>query len=492
MSYWNPSAAQSTYHSSPFARSLIQRVAPYNAYPTPPPASYRFSPSSSSLAGALGSPSQIEERRRSSKPSNSKHSVAESGSFFDDFLKEKARNIPEAQSHRYEPDPPAPTTPLKNQAMHPPSTSGNTTPSSLTPLTASDLSPKKRKQVEVVIDTPSKRRPASQLNFPEVPSTPSVSSSQTTGRDSLTPLAKPKMQCYVEITTPKSWTTPKHLQLGKAGESSPDLGGYGTVEDEENTVVGDPRRSTGKKTGDRDERGGLHKSRSLFRILKKGLVPLEKLVNLIEDIFEAEDTVSMDVDSEKMFAKFFSKFSRDLERPALNHSVIGRLTKAIGKVSRPSKRIRLTTGGREGLTTPSSPHKTGGIADIETQTLGRILKILERGIHQGETTDPFGSSDSEADAPSGNVTSKSGVGADVHGSPDPTNVSPDGISRPGVDANLDSSTTALENDITKLESSLEMARDSIVAADCCVALLTSDRLPKQASSTRFHWLLDVH
>ena len=36
-----------------------------------------------------------------------------------------------------------------------------------------------------------------------------------------------------------------------------------------------------------------------------------------------------------------------------------------------------------------------------------------------------------------------------------------------------------EDDLNKLETVLEKAKDSILAANCCLALLTSDRLPKQ-------------
>lgn len=38
-----------------------------------------------------------------------------------------------------------------------------------------------------------------------------------------------------------------------------------------------------------------------------------------------------------------------------------------------------------------------------------------------------------------------------------------------------------EMDYEKLTRDLEIARDSILAADCCIALLGSDRLTKQVS-----------
>lgn len=219
--------------------------------------------------------------------------------------------------------------------------------------------------------------------------------------------------------------------------------------------------------------------------------PLEKLVNLIEDIFEAEDTISMDAGSEKLSAKFFSKHSRDASRPALNCVVMTRLTKAIGKVSRPSKRMRLAAGMREG-NSPSSPRKVGGISDIETQTLARILKILERSVDEGELIDPFGSSRSDGSGTSATAinSDKQDIEKEVQSTLADEKMINRNASRAPSDhneANLsDLATDAAEDNATKLEPSLEIARDSIVAADCCIALLTSDRLAKQVSYSSIH------
>lgn len=203
-----------------------------------------------------------QQKPQNAKPGRSKHPVAESRQFFDDFLRNKLQNIPELQPRRDESEMIAPVTPSKSQPIPRVPMTGRTTSSSLTSLTPSDASPKKRKQVEIVIDTPIKRRTGildKQTYASEPSSTPVKSSSSlTTLERSATPAAKPKMQCYVEITTPKSWSTPVRQMSSKIAESSPDLGGYGTVEDDKydsGTLIEERMRSMGKKTGDRDDRG---------------------------------------------------------------------------------------------------------------------------------------------------------------------------------------------------------------------------------------------
>jgi cohesin loading factor subunit SCC2 len=158
-----------------------------------------------------------------------------------------------------------------------------------------------------------------------------------------------------------------------------DLGGFGPEEDhphqpgKTSLSMTDAGRSSAKRTGDRDDR-----------------VPLEKLVTLLEDVFEAEDSLPADADPESLSIDFFSPLTVETSRPQLHPNLIRKLSKLISQVARPVKRLRTSTGTTQALRSPAC-----SIADIETTTLSRILKILERSVRAGEDLDPF-----KADRPS--------------------------------------------------------------------------------------------
>jgi cohesin loading factor subunit SCC2 len=110
--------------------------------------------------------------------------------------------------------------------------------------------------------------------------------------------------------------------------------------------------------------------------------PLEKLTSLIEDIFEAEDALPADIDINGQNHDFFSPLSIDCSRPLLSPTIVRKLT--IGQVARPTKRLRQTTGGALG-----TPRAKGRMADVDTQILSRLLKLLDRSVKAGEDLEPF-------------------------------------------------------------------------------------------------------
>ena len=211
--------------------------------------------------------------------------------------------------------------------------------------------------------------------------------------------------------------------------------------------------------------------------------PLEKLTSLIQDIFEAEDALPADIDINELNHDFFSPLSTDCARPLLSPSIVRKLTKYIGQVARPTKRLRQTTGGVLG-----TPRAKGRMADVDTQILSRLLKLLDRSVRAGEDIEPF-------------------LYHAIHHAPSSTKSSPrkpdakknarmkksDTRSKSQTPKDEDEMNTEMqvedqgtldlgEADFDKLSRLLDVARDSIVAADCCIALLGSDRLTKQASS----------
>jgi len=204
--------------------------------------------------------------------------------------------------------------------------------------------------------------------------------------------------------------------------------------------------------------------------------PLEKLTSLIEDIFEAEDALSPDTDVSELNHDFFSTLSVEASRPRLCSSMIRKLIKYIGQVARPAKRQRQTTG-----TVLGTPRHKERMSDVDTQMLSRLMKILERTVQAGEDIDAFPyqpavQSKSVSASPKKPSAKKSAKGKKTDRrsksqSPQEEKEQPD--AGDGETSKLG----AIE--FETLARSLDMARDSILAADCCIAILSSDRLTKQ-------------
>lgn len=210
--------------------------------------------------------------------------------------------------------------------------------------------------------------------------------------------------------------------------------------------------------------------------------PLEKLTSLIEDVFEAEDTLPSEVDASDLNHDFFSTLSSDLTRPVLAAGVIRKLTKYIGHVARPTKRLRQATGGVLG-----TPRAKGRMADVDTQMLSRLLKMLDRSVRAGEDLDPFvyhGAAASAKSSPRKQSTKKGS--AKGQKGDRPRSNTPKGDEAGDADESesrasqgLGTGTGLGDDDYEKLSTQLDVAHESILAADCCIALLASDRLTKQ-------------
>ena len=221
--------------------------------------------------------------------------------------------------------------------------------------------------------------------------------------------------------------------------------------------------------------------------------PLEKLTSLIEDVFEAEDMLPSELEPSDLNHDFFSPLSVDLTRPYLSSAIIRKLTKYIGHVARPTKRLRQVAGGALG-----TPRGKGRMADVDTQMLSRLLKILERSIKAGEDIDPFASHQvpvpsarSSPKKPSAKKNAK--AKKTERNSRSLTPKDDEGAMREDVTMEGEQIAGDAEADFEKLAKELDVANESILAADCCIALLGSDRLTKQvycgAYNALFHFLI---
>ncbi|PPQ86325.1 hypothetical protein CVT25_005626 [Psilocybe cyanescens] len=499
---WHAPTPTSSFQTAPFAQSVFQRTAPSTAYPTPPPPG--INPSSSSLAYALGTPPiQSQSQTHTNQPPTKVYQPAESHAFYEDFLERKALQVNPPHSlpvpvFRHELA--RPTTPPPSKPMAPDSSPDPLAlQSSVSPRAiAASVTPKKRKPI-VFIESPSIKRVQAlkesnhsisqpktpQMHRTSAPPTPSsrassFSNMSATSSNNITPTHKRIVNLAYVAVPPSPWLTPSPSRKSSVKTDSvrskvtfndtPDLGGYGSEEEGPSSPtkrsLNDSVKSSARRTGDRDERG-----------------PLEKLTSLIEDVFEAEDTLPSELETSDLNHEFFSLLSSDCTRPCLSSSIIRKLTKYIGHVARPTKRLRQATNGVLG-----TPRGKGRMTDLDTQILSRLLKILERSVRAGEDIDPFAhrvpptSTKTSPKKPSTKKASKPKKNDRASRS-----LTPKVADEEAEDVIMEDSKTAPAIDLVglnfdKLTNLLDIARDSILAADCCIALLGSDRLTKQLYS----------
>ncbi|KAG5351628.1 hypothetical protein C0989_005551 [Termitomyces sp. Mn162] len=460
---WAPQpSAQLNYHTNSLAQALFQHTAPSTAYPTPPPPG--ITSSSSSLAFALGKPP--------SPPAV--YPSQQSQQFFNNFLEQKSREIDVARRLSTPPQPPA--LPLLQESPDPLALTANRVPQTVTP---------RKRKVYVQIESPAvKRLHLHSVSSSVTPQTPKASTSMSSStvvnsgasRSSHTPRGTVSM-AYVAVPS-APWLTPTSSRKGsvthmsdkiwkmKNADDTPDLGGYGSDDDDGaySPTRSDAIKSSARRTGDRDER-----------------VPLEKLTSLIEDIFEAEDSLPTDVDMSDLPQDFFSMLTTtDVARPLLNFTVMRKLTKYVGHVGRPNKRIRAGV--------QNTPRGKGRMNEVDPQVLSRLLKTLERNVRVGEVVDPFRYTP-PSHVPNASPSKKSPKKAARGKKADRRSKS----KTPGLDGerdddgenhvgSADAVAELTDVDFDQLAKLLEIARDSIIAADCCIALLASDRLTKQLYS----------
>lgn len=258
---------------------------------------------------------------------------------------------------------------------------------------------------------------------------------------------KRMMSMSIESTqTPTAGSRMYDATMRTPGSSMRAPGKFSTMPSRMRLVVEVPSR---KRVGGGSP-GDMHSSPDKSRLATGGMstgkrdAHLEKLCSLIDDIIEAEDTLDPEAAAENGGpADWFSPMTSDWSAPLLAPSVIGRLTQL---------------ASRRGLR----------LSEVDTGNLTRILKMLGRSVAKGEDLDPFGSllggaGPSSAAKPKAKGKKKAKGAAEEEGEAE----------EPKEEVELG------EEDFARLTRSLEAAKEAVVAADCVVAILSADRLPKQ-------------
>ncbi|KIK69873.1 hypothetical protein GYMLUDRAFT_34262 [Collybiopsis luxurians FD-317 M1] len=409
----NPS--MSSYHTPHMAQAIFS-----NGYPTPPALPPPSSSFTSSLAGALGPVAIPQRQQQAPAPQQQQHHVSplkrhtpeDSAAFFNNVLAHKSQQITQHAVHQ--------------SALH--VTESRTLHNS--PQRFDQLTPGKKRKMEVFVDmaSPSKKANLGNHNSERsIPSTPSKLGQKSSSAPSIFPKTPstthsvassvPRTPTTVGLVTPQSergtsvtstaslkrktltldsiesvaalqkpYITPT---TGGRTKKAKNLGSGGSdteIEDDgdELNLTSSPLKpllydSTKSKhksgrdaplTHDRDERS-----------------PIDKLVLLIEEIFQAEDGLPADPNSMDLSRDgIFNPDSEDHSKPQLSATIIRKLTKLISQVR----------GGRGlGKSVHTSPVKgragrSGKISDIDSNILGRLLRVLSRSVKIGEEVDPFG------------------------------------------------------------------------------------------------------
>ncbi|KAG1743247.1 uncharacterized protein EDB91DRAFT_1126495 [Suillus paluster] len=466
---WLQSQPQSIYHPLPFAHSLIQRMNPPAAYPTPPPPGIRST--SSSLAFALGHPLTIETKPvehdvKGEEPprSNQPPSQVTPRSLQSNSPSVVQPAIPSPPIH-------VPPSTHASQQLTPRSTARLHRLPVLSTPGENTVTPKKRKYAGEDKGSPLKRVHTLSVEPQEESNMQSRSLQSSTPSSRVTPR---QVMAYVEVPPlPSVWRTPSKKQSLPTSMSTPPDNIDASGSDEEDDAryklgIHASVKMSARRTGDRDERA-----------------PLEKLSALIEDIFEAEDSLAVDIDIAELPKDFFSVLTTDCSHPHLQPNVIRKLTKYLSQLARPTKRSRRSA--RDSIDTPKARKALG---DIDNAILARLLKILERSIKAGEALDPLHASTHvpHADKNTSPRKPKKSPRAQKVAHQDRNFTGSTSLNVPEEDTReLESESTDVPQELTEshlhdLSRQLEVARDSILAVECCVALLSGEGLTKQLYS----------
>ena len=184
-------------------------------------------------------------------------------------------------------------------------------------------------------------------------------------------------------------------------------------------------------------------------------------MSFLEDVFEAEDGFSPDTPPTGFSHEFFSRHTSDPSHPLLHPTQLQKTTKLFSNLVRSRNGTSKVTGS-----TPTAKRRVTG---VDPMALSRILKLLERSVRMGQDIDPFGISTCfKGKELLTTVDGKGSTSKKPKTEHSRSPCSPHEAENPLPGTNYE-----------ELRDQLEIAKDSILAADSCLAILTSDRLPKE-------------
>ncbi|KAJ4482460.1 hypothetical protein J3R30DRAFT_3699992 [Lentinula aciculospora] len=417
----------SSYQTSNVADAVFS-----NGYPTPPtlppPPSY-----TSSLAGALGPivfPQRQQRPQQSQAPQQmypqpqtpiapaqpsiiQQYTPAESASFFDNFLSQNSKQLLQDPVNQPRPhvygsrtpqkhDHPSPTkkrkiemfvevsSPSKKPNLGSTSVSGYS--ASRTPSTPSKFGRKSASSSSIFPKTPSSTHSLAS-SVPMTPSTTGLRTPQSGRASSVLSANSLKRKTFTldsieslpalqkPFITPTTGGRAKKGNLHCLGSSDIDL----EDDEDELNLPSSPLKPLLYDSATKSKRKGGREGQLTHD--RDDRSPLDKLVLLIQEVFEAEDSLPADPDAIDISrGGIFNPDSRDPSKPQLGPTVIRKLTKYFGQV----RGARGAGKGVHASPTKGRVGRTGKLNDIGSDVFARLIRILARSVKVGGEADPFG------------------------------------------------------------------------------------------------------
>ena len=130
------------------------------------------------------------------------------------------------------------------------------------------------------------------------------------------------------------------------------------------------------------------------------------------------------------------------------------------------------------------------MGQVETVSLSRVMKILERSVKLGEDVDPFAWT--HVAPPSSRKTASLSPKKQARTRKRSKSKTPVEGEENAQDSTVVEKQEPTAIDFEKVAMQVEHARDAVLAAECCMTLLSSDRLPKEVCMLRFFLFFDAY
>ncbi|OCF60187.1 hypothetical protein L486_02867 [Kwoniella mangroviensis CBS 10435] len=187
----------------------------------------------------------------------------------------------------------------------------------------------------------------------------------------------------------------------------------------------------------------------------------QKLINLLEDIFEESDTFPANPKPGDLAgSRYFATTSRDGSSPLLSFGTIRKVSSYVIRVQ--SARKRQPSGAQD-----------GGVGQWDNEMMGSILRLLERSMRDMESLAVFPEDRKPAVSASAQASGEGKKKTSSKKKKEPVN--PD-------DNDDDQEFTLSEDALQKHERTSDRVRDGVAAAECVLILLDSEGLSKQMYS----------
>ena len=242
-------------------------------------------------------------------------------------------------------------------------------------------------------------------------------------------------------------------------------------------VDGPPVPPGSGRTGERDMRSRYFALHWFFALLIESTAHFQKLQSLLDDIFEESDSLPAEPTSEDLSsARYFSSLSKDGGRPLLSDNTLDKISRYVSRVQNGKQKHGVIGGKRS-------------VIEWDTEMVGRLLNLLEANMVQGDGLVVFPNDKKNATA----EKAKKGKGAKGKAAKSKS-LSASAKDQEEASEKEEAGYGNPEEKVHQGEYRLATLRSAGLAAECCLVIMDTEGLSKQASKIiRLHGLvLNTH